>query len=57
MHRMADLLVRCAQRRPDGQVIVGYTTPSTGSTFPVTFQGNTTGSTFTDVKDRSHGDL
>jgi hypothetical protein len=39
------------------QVIVAFDTPTSGSTFPVTFQLNTTGSTFTDVKNRSHGDL
>jgi hypothetical protein len=38
-------------------VVVGYTTPGSGSSFNVTFEGNTTGSTFTDVKGRSHGDL
>jgi hypothetical protein len=39
------------------QVIVAYATPASGSTFNVTFQLNTTGSTFSDVKNRSHGDL
>jgi hypothetical protein len=38
-------------------VTVAFTTPSSGSSFPVTFQLNTSGSTFTDVKNRSHGDL
>jgi hypothetical protein len=39
------------------QVIVAFDTPTSGSTFPVSFQLNTTGFTFTDVKNRSHGDL
>ena len=39
------------------QVVVAYATPGSGSTFPVSFQLNTTGVTFTDVKNRSHGDL
>jgi hypothetical protein len=39
------------------RVTVAFDTPTSGSTFPVTFQLNTTGVTFTDVKNRSHGDL
>ena len=38
-------------------VLVVYATPASGSQFAVTFQLNTTGTTFTDVKNRSHGDL
>jgi hypothetical protein len=44
----------------DGQsvtVIVAFDTPTSGSSFAVTFQANTNGSTFSDVKGRSHGDL
>jgi hypothetical protein len=37
-------------------VVVAYDTPASGTTFPVEFQINTTGSTFSDVKGRSHGD-
>jgi hypothetical protein len=39
------------------RVIVAYTTPTSGSSFPVEFQGNATGDTFKDgIKGRSHGD-
>jgi hypothetical protein len=38
-------------------VVVAYTTPTSGSSFSVEFQGNTTGNTFADgIKGRSHGD-
>lgn len=38
-------------------VVVAYETPTAGSSFPITFQANTTGATFSDSKGRSHGDL
>lgn len=38
-------------------ITVGYDTLSSATSFPITFEGNTTGSTFTDVKNWSHGDL
>ena len=37
-------------------VVVAYTTPTSGSSFAVEFQGNTSGETFKDIKGRSHGD-
>jgi hypothetical protein len=37
--------------------LVGYNTAGSASSFSVTFEGNTSGATFTDVKGRSHGDL
>jgi hypothetical protein len=37
-------------------IVVVYKTPSSGSSFAVTFQLNTSGSTFTDKKGSSHGD-
>jgi hypothetical protein len=38
-------------------VVVAFTTPTSGSSFPVEFQGNATGETFKDgIKGRSHGD-
>jgi Domain of unknown function DUF11 len=38
-------------------VTVAFTTPPSGTTFNVKFQLNTGGFTFSDTKDRSHGDL
>jgi hypothetical protein len=38
-------------------ITVAYVTPTSGSSFAIQFQANTTGVTFTDVKNRSHGDL
>jgi Domain of unknown function DUF11 len=38
-------------------VVVAFDTPTSGTSFAVTFQANTSGSTFSDVKNRSHGDL
>jgi hypothetical protein len=38
-------------------VVVAYATPSSGGSFAITFQGNTTGDSFKDFKNRSHGDL
>jgi hypothetical protein len=37
-------------------VLVVHTAPTTGGNFPITFQLNTSGSTFSDSKGRSHGD-
>jgi uncharacterized protein DUF11 len=38
-------------------ITVAYTTPTTGTSTNITFQANTTGSTFSDgLKNRSHGD-
>jgi hypothetical protein len=37
-------------------IIVAYTTPTSGSSYAITFQANTTGATFSDGKGRSHGD-
>jgi hypothetical protein len=39
------------------QVIVAYDTLTTGTSFTVSFQLNTNGFTFSDSKNRSHGDL
>lgn len=38
-------------------IVVAYETDSSENTFPISFQANTTGATFSDVKGRSHGDL
>lgn len=37
-------------------ITVAYTTSTSGSSFAIQFQANTTGATFSDVKGRSHGD-
>lgn len=38
------------------RITVAYTTPSSGSSYAIDFQANTTGATFSDTKGRSHGD-
>ena len=37
-------------------IVVAYATPTSGSSYAITFQANTTGATFSDTKGRSHGD-
>jgi hypothetical protein len=37
-------------------VVVAYTTPSSGTSFDPVFQGNTTGTTYSDPRHTSHGD-